>query len=140
MLLYNCVIPQIDVNDKKVVVSDFLFNNGDIVNKLDNILSLETAKAVSDFYSEETGYISYCVEEFAEISIGDTVAKIFDNQEEAINFANDLKIKNEMLEPQYKATAKAEKLAKELNVDLNLLNKDGIIKEKDVLDFVNKKD
>ncbi len=132
MKLYDCVIPQIDVNDKQVTVDEFRFQDGDFVNKMETILSLETAKAVSEFYTEETGYIAYVVEEGDELSIGDIVAKIFDNKEEAVKLADDLKQQRELEKPTYKATAKAIRLAEELGVDLNAVQKNGIIREADV--------
>ncbi len=39
----------------------------------------------------------------------------------------------------YKATAKAEKLAKELGINLEQIEKDGIIKEADVQDYYNRR-
>ncbi len=135
MKIYECIIPQIDVNDKRVVVNEFRYQNGDFVEKLETILSLETAKAVSDFYTEATGYIVYIVEEGDELVIGDTVAIIFDNEHEAVIYADKLKEQREDQMPSYKATAKAEKLAFDLGVDLSVIPKEGIIKEKDVQEY-----
>ena len=58
MNIYECKIPQIDVNDKRIVVNDFRFNDGSYVNQKETILSLETAKAISEFYTEASGYIA----------------------------------------------------------------------------------
>ena len=83
MKIYECKIPQIDVNDKRIVVNDFRFMDGNYVNQKETILSLETAKAISEFYTENSGYIAYAVEEGDELTIGDIVAVIFDNESEA---------------------------------------------------------
>lgn len=140
MLIYKCVIPQIDVNDKIVVVNDFIAENGDYVEKFDVILSLETAKAVSDYYTEETGYICYVVEEGDELSIGDVVAVIFDNEQEALDHSALIKVENEKEKPSFKATAKAKRLAEELKIDLAKIRKNGIIKEKDVQNYFDNKE
>lgn len=139
MNIYECKIPQIDVNDKRIVVNDFRFNDGSYVNQKETILSLETAKAISEFYTEESGYIAYAVEEGDELTIGDIVAVIFDNELDAKEYAKKLKETRELQRKDYKATVKAEKLAMELGVDLEQIKKDGIIKEADVREFYNKR-
>lgn len=132
MIIYECIIPQIDVNDKRIVVNDFQVNDGDFVEKLQTILYLETAKAVSEFYSEASGYIAYAVQEGDELAIGDSVALIFDSDGEALEYAKQLKQRVESQKKTYKATARAEKLAQELGVDISRIGKEGIIKEADV--------
>ena len=139
MNIYECKIPQIDVNDKRIVVNDFRFNDGSYVNQKETILSLETAKAISEFYTEASGFIAYTAEEGDELTIGDIVAVIFDKESEAKEYAQLLKEAKEAQRKKYKATAKAEKLAKELGVDLEQIKKDGIIKEADVREFYNKR-
>ncbi len=139
MKIYECKIPQIDVNDKRIVVNEFRFNDGSFVNQKEIILSLETAKAISEFYTEVSGYIAYAVEEGDELTIGDIVAVIFDNELDAKEYAKSLKETRELQRKNYKATAKAEKLAMELGVDLEQIKKDGIIKEEDVREFYNKR-
>ena len=139
MKIYECKIPQIDVNDKRIVVNDFRFMDGNYVNQKETILSLETAKAISEFYTETSGYIAYAVEEGDELTIGDIVAVIFDNELDAKEYAKKLKETRELQRKDYKATAKAEKLAMELGVDLEQIKKDGIIKEADVREFYNKR-
>jgi len=139
MNIYECKIPQIDVNDKRIVVNDFRFNDGSYVNQKETILSLETAKAISEFYTEASGYIAYAVEEGDELTIGNIVAVIFDNELDAKEYAKKLKETRELQRKDYKATVKAEKLAMELGVDLEQIKKDGIIKEADVREFYNKR-
>ena len=139
MKIYECKIPQIDVNDKRIVVNDFRFNDGSYVNQKETILSLETAKAISEFYTEASGYIAYAVEEGDELTIGDIVAVIFDNELDAKEYAKKLKETRELQRKDYKATVKAEKLAMELGVDLEQIKKDGIIKKADVREFYNKR-
>ena len=135
MIKYECKIPQIDVNDKRIVVNDFRFKDGSLVEKNQTILSLETAKAVSEFYTEETGYIAYVVQEGDELALGDIVALIFSTSQEAVAHAELIKMNREANVKAYKATAKAEKMAHELGVDLALIKKDGIIKEVDVKQY-----
>ena len=100
---------------------------------------METAKSISEFYTETSGYIAYAVEEGDELTIGDIVAVIFDNEIEAKEYAECLKNAREAQRKKYKATVKAEKLAKELGIDLGQIEKDGIIKEADVMDFYNRR-
>ena len=140
MIIYECKIPQIDVNDKRIVVNEFRFKDGSLVEKNQTILSLETAKAVSEFYTEETGYIAYVAQEGDELTIGDTVALIFDTSENAIAHADKLIIERQVNVKSYKATAKAEKLALELGIDIALIKKDGIIKEADIKKYQARKE
>ena len=135
MIKYECKIPQIDVNDKRIVVNDFTVKDGSYVEKNQTILSLETAKAVSEFYAEESGYIAYVVQEGDELAIGDAVALIFNTPDEALTKAEEFKAILEAKTKTYKATAKAEKLAQELGIDISLIKKDGIIKEADVKEY-----
>lgn len=136
MAVYEATIPQIDVNDKKIVVNDFKFSDGDFVKQRENMLVIETAKAVSDFYAEQSGYIVYCVEEGDELTIGDIVAFLCDTAEEAINLSAEINEKRKINKVSYKATQKAILLAQEKGVDLNELKKDGIIKEIDVINYI----
>ncbi len=135
MIKYECKIPQIDVNDKRIVVNDFTVKDGSYVEKNQTILSLETAKAVSEFYAEESGYIAYVVQEGDELAIGDAVALIFNTPDEALTKAEEFRAKLEAKTKTYKATVKAEKLAQELGIDISLIKKDGIIKEADVKEY-----
>lgn len=140
MIKYECKIPQIDVNDKIIVVNDFTVKGGSFVEKNQTILALETAKAISEFYTEETGYIAYVVQEGDELTIGDTVAEIYDSAEEALARSEEIKNKIKANTKTYKATAKAEKMAQELGVDIASINKNGIIKEADVKAFYASKE
>ena len=70
------VVPQIGPNDTEAILVEWHVKDGDEVQKSDIIISLETAKAVTDIESEYTGNIVTLHEEGETLVIGETLAFI----------------------------------------------------------------
>ena len=130
-------IPNIDVNDDKVTIEFIRFENGEKINQDDVIFTVSTAKAVEDFYCEFAGYIVYLVEDGDDLKMGDTAALVFEDKESALKKVEKVKkeIKNKTM---IRASNKALKYAKEINFDINKINKDGIIKVKDIKEYLGR--
>jgi len=131
------IIPQIDVNDDKVTIENIEFDDGAYVKKDDIIFSVSTAKAVEDFICEFEGYITYLIEDGDEVNIGATVAIIFESEEMALLKSSEIKLKKENTVT-FNASQKALKYAEEINFDLAQIEKSGIIKVKDIKDFIER--
>lgn len=129
------VIPQIDVNDDKVTIENLEFEDGQKVNKDDIIFSVSTAKSVEDFICEYSGFIVFNVEDGDEVEIGATVAFIFETKEIALIKSEELKQKRDNA-VSYSASKKAIKYANEINFDLAKIKKNGIIKVKDIKQYI----
>jgi len=131
------IIPQIDVNDDKVTIENIEFDDGAYVKKDDIIFSVSTAKAVEDFICELEGYITYLIEDGDEVNIGATVAIIFESEEMALLKSSEIKLKKDSAVT-FNASQKALKYAEEINFDLAQIEKSGIIKVKDIKDFIER--
>ena len=131
-------IPQIDVNDDKVTIENIMFTDCEFVKKNEIIFTVSTAKAVEDFVCEFEGYITYLVEDGDEVKIGATVAVIFDLQEMAISKSNEIKLEKENIVT-INASKKAIRYAEEIKFNLAQIKKNGVIKVKDIEEFLEKK-
>ena len=132
------VVPQIGPNDTEVTIVEWHVKDGDAVKKSDIIISLETAKAITDIESQYTGNIVTLQNEGQILAIGEKLAfigndlkKLAEEKKKYISLQSSKKdIKNI-------ATKKAIQLAKKLNVRLDDINKEGIIKSDDVEEYHN---
>lgn len=133
-------IPNIDVNDDKVTIEFLRFENGDKIEANDIIFTVSTAKAIEDFFCEFGGYIVYLVEDGDEIRMGDTAALIFEDKESALEKISQLKTeKHTHSNTNIRASKKALKYAEEINFDISKISKDGIIKVKDIVNYIEQK-
>jgi acetyltransferase-like isoleucine patch superfamily enzyme len=121
-------------NNNVAIVTKIYKNSGDQINKGDILFDVETTKTSESIFSDVEGYIDVLCNEFEEYETNTVLAKIYDNKESYDN--KDIIIDTE--DVKINATQKAIEKAKELSVDLNLIQKDGVIKEIDVIDFVGK--
>lgn len=132
-------IPNIDVNDDKVTIEFIRFENGDKINQDDVIFTVSTAKAIEDFYCECAGYIVYLVEDGDELKMGDTAALVFDDKESALKKVEEIKKQREKKgNTMIRASKKALKYAEDMNFDITKINKEGIIKVKDIKEYLDK--
>jgi len=129
------VIPQIDVNDDKVTIESLEFEDGQKVNKDDVIFSVSTAKSVEDFICEYSGFIVFNVEDGDEVKIGTTVAFVFETKEIALRKSEEIQQKRDAIVT-YSASKKAIKYANEILFNLVKIKKDGIIKVKDIKEYI----
>jgi acetyltransferase-like isoleucine patch superfamily enzyme/glycine cleavage system H lipoate-binding protein len=130
-------LQQIDSNSDKAIITKIHIKSGDYVAKNDTLFDVETAKTVDIIITEIEGYIDVICEELSEYNIGDELAKIYSSKEEFDHFIHVAKMvlnNNNSLN----ATQKAINKAKELAIDINLIKKDGIINESDVIKFIGK--
>lgn len=135
-------VPQSGVNDLMSTLVEWHVANDDYVNAGDTVCTMETSKLVFDVESEYKGYVHLLIEEGAEVGtleplalVAESLAELNDKKEFfAADIKKDGKSKNQ------NATRKAIIRAKEAGVNLNDLNIDGVIKEKDVAEFLKAKD
>jgi len=135
MNCYPIIIPTLDVNDKTVVIEDIRVKSLDYVKKEDLLYSAVTSKAVTDVFAENEGYIVHDLTEGKELKMGDTVAWIFENIDEARRKMNEIELARSDSK-EIRATNKAKEIAAQKNVDLKKISKKGLITEKDVLKYL----
>jgi len=129
-------IPKIGANIESVEIGKIFVKKGDVVKKGDNLFEMTTEKATFDVEAEISGKIlSLNCKENDELNVLDEIGFIGDEREKI----PELKIstKQETFD-RIKATPAAKKLIKEHGLDLKIISSkiSGIIKEKDVLEFV----
>ncbi|HPJ81859.1 MAG TPA: hypothetical protein PL103_06530 [Saccharofermentans sp.] len=135
MNCYPIIIPTLDVNDKTVVIEDIRVKSLDYVKKEDLLYSAVTSKAVTDVFAENEGYIVHDLTEGKELKMGDTVAWIFENIDEARRKMNEIELARSDSK-EIRATNKAKEIAAQKNIDLKKIPKKGLITEKDVLSYL----
>ena len=133
----NIILPQIDVNEDKVSLHNFRFSNGDMVKKGDLLLVAETIKSTMDIISNTDGFIAYSFNEGDCVPSGSIICSIFNEYSEykvyLLGKEDHNNIHSQRTQPL--ATAKAIKKAREFDIDLAKIEKDGIIKESDVSQY-----
>ena len=126
-------LPTEDVNDEKATIAELYYVSGDKVKKGDIIYSFETTKTVIDVEAETEGFINYFVSVGDEANIGSLVCEISKTRKEKLE-----KTKNiiKVIQKSVKPTKKALKLAKIYGLDIEKLGLVGIIKERDLIPFI----
>ena len=150
--MYEIKIPQLGVNDEFATIVEWHVKDKDKVKSGDVICTIETSKAIHDITADKSGYIKIKVEKGEEVRIQETIGLIVDSlninidkyvartgrkKEHEIELREhevekDIKSLMDSRARKTRATRKAEELAKELGVDLELIPYKGIIREKDV--------
>jgi len=127
-------LPAEDVNDEKAKIVTLNFVSGKRVNKGDLIYSFETTKAVVEVETEYDGFIQYFVSEGDDLEIGSLVCEI---SKEKSGISD--RIKNNITETKdiIKPTRKAIIFAEKYNIEIEELGLEGIIKEKDLIPYIN---
>lgn len=134
----DLIIPTVDVNDDKVTIGDIKKNNLEFIEVGEVIYSVETSKAVTDFKVDFAGYVVLYVEDGDEVKVGDSAGMIFEDIEDAkvkLSVVQERKAiakRNASINASKKAIAYAE----ELGLDITKIKKDGIIKTKDIDEFI----
>jgi len=134
MEVKDLIIPQIDVNDNKVTIENIRFNNLDYVTEGDVLYTVSTAKSVEDYTSDFSGYIVFFVSDGGEVAIGKSVGMIFKDKETAKNKLIEVSHQEDTIPDNI--SKKAWDYAKEIGFDHTLIKKDGIIKIKDIDDYL----
>ena len=121
------------VNDETATIIKLFFSSGDKVKIGNLIYSFETTKAVVDVEALSDGFIEYLVLEGDEIDVGSLVCKVSMKKKKIVD---NLK-KRSKEQKNIKPTKKALKIAQKYDLDINKLGLKGIIKEQDLLRFIN---
>lgn len=129
----DLVVPRMGVNDDYVTICEWCVKSGEWVESNQTIAVLETTKETKDFSIEEEGYVFYDIEEGAEVKVGNAFAILSSTKEMPVVFDE----KNEDIN--ISITQKAQNLIDEYGIDISLLPKDKIIKEKDIMKIIEKK-
>lgn len=135
MVLAEIKVPYLDVNIKLAYLDRIYFKDFDKVEKGKILFSISSAKFAEDISSDFDGYVVFLFKEGQEVKSGDTIAKIYDNLDEAMKDKEIYKVMEEK-EP-IRATKKAIKLAEEYHIDLGKIVKNGIITESDIKEFID---
>ncbi len=135
-------VPQSDVNDLTSTLVEWHVSNDDYVNVGDKVCTMETSKLVFDVESEYKGYVFLLKDEGEEVCTSDPLVLIAEsidelNKHKEVFFEESQKdaLRGDARSKKNKATKKAMLKAEKLNVDLNDISVEGIIKEKDVDDY-----
>jgi pyruvate/2-oxoglutarate dehydrogenase complex dihydrolipoamide acyltransferase (E2) component len=130
----DLIIPKLDVNDVKVTIENLRFNNLDFVEKGDILYTVSTSKSVEDYEVDYSGYIVFFINEGDDVEIGKSSGMIFKDKKQAEKKYNETREK--VVEAMNNVSKKALEYAKQLNFDLKLIVKDGIIKTQDIDDYL----
>lgn len=135
----DLIIHKLDVNDDKVTIEEIRFKNLDYVNEGEILYSVETSKATEDYEVDFSGYVVLFVEEGGEINVGESAGIIFKDREDAVAKEKELHEKEMNPIKTINASKKAIAYAESIGFDLNLINKDGIIKTEDIDNYLQAK-
>lgn len=126
------LMPRLGVNDDKLFLAKYLVKNGQKVDAKTKIAVIESAKETNEIMSGFDGYVSFVAKEGTDVPVGDVIVIISDEEPK-----NAVSESNTQLSD-YKITEKAKALINEYGIDIALLPKDRLIKEKDVLALISK--
>jgi len=126
---YEILMPRLGVNDDSAMLAQWLVKDGDWVSKGQKVAVIETSKETSEVTSRQEGIIHFLSEDGDEVNVGNPIAVIGEGEKPAIM---------DKPKPEIRITEKARKLVEENGIDESLLPTDRLIKEKDVLPFIQK--
>jgi pyruvate/2-oxoglutarate dehydrogenase complex dihydrolipoamide acyltransferase (E2) component len=132
---FEIIAPALDTNNKTVTVENIRIQNGLLVEFDTELCNVSTPKASEILVAPGRGYIVVWAEEGQDWPVGSILINIYDTEEEArqaIERKNRQKVE---VPKKINATSKAKELAQRYGIDLSLIKKDTIIKEKDVQEF-----
>lgn len=138
----DLIIPQVNVNDTKVTISDIQKEQLEYIEEDEMLYCVETSKATEDYYPEYSGYVVMFVEDLDEVEVGKSAGMIFKNLEDARAKLAEVEAEKEKTKKlaSVNASKKAIAYAEEKGVDITLIKKDGIIKTQDIDEWIaNKK-
>lgn len=121
------LMPRLGVNDDSAIVTKQLIKDGGWVDNGKKIAVIETSKETSEVVAEKSGILHWVVLEGDEVSVGKAIA--------IIGYG----MKSEIEDRPHKGlrmTEKAKKLVEDNDIDVFLLPEDKLIREKDVLPFI----
>ena len=134
----DLIIPQVNVNDIKVTISDIQKENLEYIEEDEMLYCVETSKAAEDFYPKYAGYVVLFVEDLDEVEVGKSAGMIFKNLDDAKAKLAEVEAEKEKAKKlaSVNASKKAIAYAEEKGVDITLIKKDGIIKTQDIDEWI----
>ncbi len=133
MKISKIIVPLINSNEDEYKIVKWNFKNKDFVNKGDLIVTLESTKVAEEIQSDSSGYIQILSLEGSDTKAGNCIAKIYHDK-------ND--IQEETIKPKERKiiiTSKAKEIISKNKLSLDIFRDNKIIKEKDVLEILKKK-
>ena len=130
----DLIIPQLNVNDNKVTIENLRFKNLDFVEEGDVLYTVSTSKSVEDYEADFSGYFVFFVSDGDDVEIGKSAGMIFKDIHQAET--KNCERKKEAVLNISNVSKKALEYAKQINFDLSLIVKEGIIKTKDIDDYL----
>lgn len=134
----DLIIPQVNVNDTKVTISDIQKEQLEYIEEDEMLYCVETSKATEDYYPEYSGYVVMFVEDLDEVEVGKSAGMIFKNLDDAKAKLAEVEAEKEKAKKlaSVNASKKAIAYAEEMGVDITLIKKDGIIKTQDIDEWI----
>ncbi|MBR1572377.1 MAG: NeuD/PglB/VioB family sugar acetyltransferase [Lachnospiraceae bacterium] len=122
-------MPRLGVNDDYVTLVAWLVEDGSWVKKGQVIAEVETSKEASEVKSDAEGSITFTAKEGEDINVDSVIALIGEGEKPE---------EKEGIKDNVRMTDKARKLVEDNKIDITLLPKDTLIREKDILPFIKK--
>ena len=127
-------IPQDNVNDSDVTISNIYINQNEHVDENTLIVDYETSKANFELCISKKGYVQFNCVEGDIIQIGDIVAIVSENKDYVHQFNSQL---TETTVSEQTFSKKAEKLISEMSIDKSVFKNDKFVTEEIVKEFLN---
>lgn len=139
-LLSKIIVPQENVNDEEVKVTELLFKDGDFVEKNQEIAVIETSKAAVGLESESAGYVHYFCSEGDNVPVSFELAQIYSEYDTKNKILNRKKFEQVSNSLQKNISKKASVLIEKNNIDINQFSHLEVITLQDVEKFIAKND
>lgn len=123
--------PILDVNSETGIIVSWHKQNRDEVKRGDAIVEIETSKSIIVVEAQDEGFLLQAAPEDAEVSLKAPVAHLFEDMK-ALEAFTKRQAEEKSEEKPYRATAKAEALAKKHGIDLEKLDQGQLITTKEV--------
>jgi|TARA_B100000315_G_scaffold105566_1_gene96804 pyruvate dehydrogenase E2 component (dihydrolipoamide acetyltransferase) len=136
-MIHKVKISHICTDDEYVELGEWKVKEYDFVRKGDILCLIEASKVTVEILSDYEGYVLEMAAEGSFIKDNDFICIISDSIGDEV-FDDIKKIEREGAK--LKATKKALKLANEYNVDLNRISAVGVIKERDIIEYLKKEE
>lgn len=131
------IAPALDTNNKTVTVENVRIQDGILVETNAELCNVSTPKASEILVAPEKGYCIVWAEEGEDWPVGSVLIDIYNTPEEVEQAIEKKKQRYVNISKKLNATSKAKELAQRYGIDLSLIKKSAIIKEKDVQDYID---
>ncbi len=139
-MIYEVKVPRLGVNEDKVKIVEWLVVENGEVSINQPICNVETSKALFEITAEQNGFLKIKTKTGEEVGIQDTIGFIVDPKNTPIpkkgSMPPNITAKAEISKQKLLVTRKAQELAQKFEVDIMRIKKKGLVKEKDIKDFI----